>query len=172
MVAPASVSGLNVPVWPFLASEQPQSLKPAVSVMEFSQQRASRGKVVPSCQLHLGKITLEPARLPSVPPESSQLPRKREGKMDSEKRRKLPLLSLAGKILASSATTVRGKIDVDPHGISEVSKMNPRQSSAAGPWLKGGEAAVWKQRPPRSPLPSLPCPFLMSLNCQYVLLQK
>lgn len=29
--------------------------------MEFPRQRASGGKVVPSCQLHLGKITLEPA---------------------------------------------------------------------------------------------------------------
>jgi hypothetical protein len=43
-----------------------------VSVMEFPRQRASRGKAVPSCQLHLSKITLEPARLPSVPPERVQ----------------------------------------------------------------------------------------------------
>jgi hypothetical protein len=159
MVAPASVSGLKVPVWPFLARKQPQ--QPQASCLRHgdSQQRASRGKVVPSCQLHLGKITLEPAqRLPSVPPESSQLPRKREGKIDSENRRKLPFLSLAGKTLASSATIVRGKTDADPHGISEVSKRSPRQSSAAGAGLKDGEAALRKQSSPALLL--LPSPAL------------
>lgn len=60
-----------------------------VSGMEFPQQRASGGKVVPSCQLRLGKIALEPAPA-SLGPSSEhiQLPRKREGERDTEKKKK------------------------------------------------------------------------------------
>lgn len=95
--------------------------------------------------------SLGPSREQSAPPQKGG-----EGRLGET--RKLPLLSLAGENSASSATTGCGKIDVDPHGISQVSKMNPGQSSAAGPGWKGGEAALRKQAP-SSPPPSLSCPF-------------
>lgn len=106
-VASASASGpmCSCVALPGTAAAPIQRLLPAsclVSVMEFPRQRASGGKVVPSCQLHLGKIALEPA-LASLNPSGGahSAPLQKGGRERHRKKGNFHVfLSLAGKHLA------------------------------------------------------------------------
>lgn len=59
-------------------SKAPSSQLPCLRHGVFPAEGKPR-KVVPSCQLHLGKITLEAARLPSVPQGAQSAPLQKGG---------------------------------------------------------------------------------------------
>lgn len=165
-----SVSGLSVPVWPSLAPKQPQQPQAScprhgVFPAEGTSRESGSQLPAPSRQNHIraSPASLSPSREQSAPPQKGG----ERGLGETEETSTSPAGGRAGKTLASSATTVCGKIDVDPHGISEASKMNSGPSSAAGPGLKGVERQLSGSGGPQlaaSSFPLLPFPGVIQLS--------
>lgn len=152
---------------PFWLQSGPSSLEPAASVMEFSQQRASRGKVVPSCQLHLGKITLEPAPASLSPSREQSAPPQKGGEDRLRNGGNFHFSRWLGRLWHQVPPLYVGRLMCILTGFQKSLRGALGKHSSAGPELKGGEAGVRKQRP--SALLLLPSPGVIQLS---VLLQK